>query len=535
MKSKILLILIIFLGFFLRFWFLGNNPASLDWDEASLGYNAYSILKTGKDEYGSFLPLSMRSFNDYKPPLYVYLSVIPIWIFGLTEFSTRFISALLGSLSVVVAFLLIKELFPLSSNRLRLITTLFFAVSPWHLQFSRVAFEANVALFFFLAGILCYVKGLKKGIYFIVSFISFACSLYSYHSPRLVVPFILLGLLFLFFRQTRSHIKAYIISALLFTILVFPLVKQLQSSTEARFSSVTILKPTERLKQSILMMQSDYEGNDFIGGFIHNRRIVFAREILAGYLDHFNFDFLFLTGDAAGRHHAVGMGMLYVWEFPFVLAGIFYLVKLKQKGAYLILWWFVCAPLASSVTEATPHAVRSLLYLPAYQILSATGVIFFISFIRKLTYKKIYYVIILSVFIFNFYYYLHTYWILTPIEYASWWQYGYKEMVWEVNKIKDQYQKILVTYQYDQPYVYFLFYTRYDPLSYQNQWNGQEILRAQRSFDQYEFRNIDWEKDVKSANTLLIGTPKEIPADAAGLMKEIYFPDGPVAFRIVAR
>lgn len=535
MKYKILLTLIIFLGFFLRFWLLGNNPASLDWDEASLGYNAYSILKTGKDEYGNFLPFSIRSFNDYKPPLYVYLSVVPIWIFGLTEFSTRFISAALGSLSVVVVFLLIKELFPLSSNRLRFLTTFLFAVSPWHLQFSRVAFEANAALFFFLVGILFHFKGFKKGIYFFVSFTSFAFSLYSYHSPRLVVPFILLGLLVLYFRQTRLNAKAYILSALLFAFLAFPIVRQLQSSTEARFSSVTILKPTERLKQSILLMQSDYVGSDSIGSLMHNRRIIFAREILAGYLDHFNFDFLFLTGDAAGRHHPVGMGMLYAWEFPFLLAGIFYLIKSKQKSSYFVFWWFLSAPLASSVTEATPHAVRSLLFLPTFQILSAAGVLFFISFIRKLTHKKLYYVFILSVFIVNFYYYLHTYWILTPIEYASWWQYGYKEMVEEVNKIKDQYQKVLVTYQYDQPYVYFLFYTRYDPLSYQNQWNGQEILRAQRSFDKYEFRNIDWEKDAKSINTLLVGTPKEIPSDAAGLMKDINFPDGSVAFRLVAR
>ena len=112
MNKKIILIFIFLIAFILRFWDLGSNPPSLDWDEASLGYNAYSILKTGKDEYGNFLPLSIRSFGDYKPPLYTYLTTIPVAIFGLNEFSTRFISALFGTFTVIVGYFLVKQLFP---------------------------------------------------------------------------------------------------------------------------------------------------------------------------------------------------------------------------------------------------------------------------------------------------------------------------------------------------------------------------------------------------------------------------------------
>jgi len=104
MRKIFLLFLIFFLGFILRFWQLGVNPPSLDWDEASLGYNAYSLFTTGKDEYGNPWPLSIRSFNDYKPPLYTYLTILPVALTGLNEFSTRFISALFGSLSVVIGY-----------------------------------------------------------------------------------------------------------------------------------------------------------------------------------------------------------------------------------------------------------------------------------------------------------------------------------------------------------------------------------------------------------------------------------------------
>ena len=89
MKSKYLIGIVV-LAFILRFFMLGQNPPSLNWDETSIGYNAYSILKTGKDEYGTSFPIEFRSFDDYKPPVYIYLDVLPVTIFGLTEFAVRF-------------------------------------------------------------------------------------------------------------------------------------------------------------------------------------------------------------------------------------------------------------------------------------------------------------------------------------------------------------------------------------------------------------------------------------------------------------
>ena len=108
--TNIILICIVLIGFVLRFYRLGENPPGLNWDEASLGYNAYAILKTGADEYGTQTPLSIRSFDDYKPPLYVYLTVPSVALFGLNAFSVRFVSALLGSLAVVVMYFLTKEI-----------------------------------------------------------------------------------------------------------------------------------------------------------------------------------------------------------------------------------------------------------------------------------------------------------------------------------------------------------------------------------------------------------------------------------------
>ena len=96
MKIKGIFWAILFLAFILRFYKLGEIPLSLNWDEVSNAYNGYSILKTGRDEYGSLLPLTNRSFDDYKPPIYMYLNAITVGILGLNAYAARLSSAFFG-------------------------------------------------------------------------------------------------------------------------------------------------------------------------------------------------------------------------------------------------------------------------------------------------------------------------------------------------------------------------------------------------------------------------------------------------------
>ncbi|MCR4264105.1 MAG: glycosyltransferase family 39 protein, partial [Candidatus Roizmanbacteria bacterium] len=193
-RTNIILIGIVLIGFILRFYELGGNPPGLNWDEASLGYNAYSILKTGADEYGAPWPLSIRSFDDYKPPLYVYLTIPSVALFGLNAFSVRLVSALLGGLSVLVMYFLTREFLsdkneddtPHILKHVPLVTALFLAISPWHLQFSRAAYEGNVGLFFFMLGTYLFLYAVRTGKNYALSGVAFSLTLYSYHSFRLI-------------------------------------------------------------------------------------------------------------------------------------------------------------------------------------------------------------------------------------------------------------------------------------------------------------------------------------------------------------
>lgn len=131
-------------------------PSSLTWDEVSWGYNAYSLGLDGRDEFGRFLPLTyLESFGDFKPPVYAYLTIIPVWLFGLNEFSTRFASAFFGSLTVFVTYFLVKSIFKEEKyvESISLFSAFFLGISPWHVNLSRAAFEANVSTFLLTTGI----------------------------------------------------------------------------------------------------------------------------------------------------------------------------------------------------------------------------------------------------------------------------------------------------------------------------------------------------------------------------------------------
>src|SRR3989338_4260655 len=94
LRVSVLLTIVVVLGSFLRLWQLGKNPPGFYSDEALYGYEAYSLLKTGRDQFGNFLPISIAGFGDYRPALYIYSTIPFIAIFGLTEFATRLPSAM---------------------------------------------------------------------------------------------------------------------------------------------------------------------------------------------------------------------------------------------------------------------------------------------------------------------------------------------------------------------------------------------------------------------------------------------------------
>lgn len=544
MKKSVIFILflIIILASILRFWQLGNTPVSPDWDEVSLGYNAYSILHTGRDEYGKFLPMVFRSYDDYKPGLYVYLIIPFIKLFGLSVPITRLPSAVLGIVTVLVTFFLVKEL--TKNEKLGLISSFILSISPWHIQFSRVAFEANTGVAFNVLAALFFLKGLRRPWFLILSVIPIIGSIYVYQSERVFGPMFFLALILIYWRQLFHVSKKYLFAVILIgCILLSPLIFYIATDKQAlaRVKGVSIFSDTtSTLKTNAERILYDRQHNDTLGLIIDNRRFVFAKEIFGNYISHWDFNWLFITGDIS-RHHAPGMGLLYLWEFPFLLIGIYIILfgNFDKKTKVFFITWFLLVPIPASITTGVPHAVRTINFLPLIQIFIAVGLLESFNFIKdKIQTKKIRYITysIFCIFVFfNIVYYLNQYFIQQKYFTAIDWQYGYQEAVPEAQKIIPEYKKIIVSNSpfMDQSYMFFLFYLKYPPSVYQEEAKvASGGFRENHTFGKFEFRPIVWEKEEKNKNILYIGRENDFPL-GVNVLRKIYFPNGKIAMLIV--
>jgi len=512
MSKKVWIVFIgcIILGFALRFWQLGLVPSSPDWDEAALGYNAYSLLHTGRDEYGNFLPVVLRSFNDYKPALYAYLSIPPVAIFGLNVFAVRFASSFLGIATVIATFFLVKELF--KRNDIALIVAFLLAISPWHIQFSRVAFETNAGLFCNVFGALFFIKGFKNPFLFVLSLIFFALSLYAYQSEKIFTPLLLASFIVIYKKNLFLVKKRYIFLSIIICIIVLtPFIFYTLTNKDvfARAKGVSIFSESQIIDQSAKALDQDGKNKDVVGMLIDNRRFVFARTIIGNYISHFSPNWLFITGDIE-RHHAPGMGLLFLWEFPFVIIGMYRLFfeNLDKKTKMVIFSWFFFAPVAASVTSGVPHAVRTFNFLPMFQIFTTFGIIAVFKKIETLDKKlvNVFFLLFCSVLIFNLVYYLDQYFVQQNYYYQKSWQYGYKDAVAHVGELEGNYKKIIVsnTGNMDQSYIFFLFYKQYSPALY------QQSEAENHSFGKFIFRPFDWKKNPPESNVLYVGNPDDV-------------------------
>lgn len=526
--KKSLLVAIIVLAAALRFYKLGIVPPSLYWDEASLGYNAYSILKTGHDEHGRFLPLTnFAAFGDYKPPGYIYATVPSIALFGLNEFAIRFPSAFFGTLTVLLTYFLTKKLFSNgkktrgtrdtldASDTLALLAAFFLAISPWHIHMSRAAFEANLGLFFSLLGIYLFIKFAKDNQFWILpSSLSFLAAMYTFTGQRLFVPLILVVLAVQFRKQIIANIKTVVATGVIASILFWPLFIFATQTIEGqlRFNEVTIFKDLEPIDRSIRYREKD--SYSWYSQIIHNRRLLYAREYLIHYFDAFNHSFLFTRGDGNPRLSVQDVGELYFIDLPLILAGIYFLLSTSQQYRWLIIGWLLVSPLGPATARETPHALRMLHILPTYQMLSAFGLY---ALIRTIKLKKAFVAVTFLFLIFNFLFYLHMYYFHWPRNYSNQWQYGYKKAVEVAASYYDDVDKIIVTKALGRPYIYFLLYMQFDP----NVWRQTaQVVRDQfyfidvGGFDKFIFSDNPKETTFPG-QILYIVAPGQLPLQAA--------------------
>lgn len=349
----------------------------------------------------------------------------------------------------------------------------------------------------------------------------------------------------IFYKELIKISKKYLILAVIIgAVTSSPLIHYSLTNDQAfaRAKGVSIFSANTQLKLDEQQKWTDdnSSGNIF-GRIFHNKFVNSSREVAEGYLLHYDLNWLFIKGDLS-RHHAPGMSILYLWDLPFLLSGIYLLIfsKIPQKAKLFIFSWYLIAPIPASVSSGLPHAVRTLNFLPTFQIFTAIGFLSFIFFLIKIRQRFLIYPIKLTIiififllFIFNFIYYLNQYFIQQNYFYSSEWQYGYKEAVAYVAQNHSQYDQIVVSNQspLDQSYMFFLFYLKYPPVVYQNEdLSRTGGFRETHKFDKYEFRPIVWENEKNKAKTLYIGGKEDFNKGGTLLKKINYLNGEPAIF-----
>lgn len=557
------IILIVIFGFFLRFIYLDKYPPSLNWDEVSHGYNAFSILETGKDEWGETLPSIFRAYGDYKLPVYIYTSVISVMIFGLNAISVRLPSVLAGTFLIVFSYLIAKEVFykkhrKSSSESYKsapLIVAILAAIEPWGLFLSRAAFEANLALMLFSGGVYFFISGIKKPKRFIVSALMLGLSAWTYNSYRVFMPLMLAVMVFLYRKELASLFKKHsgkiYISLGIAFILFIPMFIQLFSTAgQARFGWVSLIDEGAVSQIVEERQRSDYPSS--ASRLIYNRPVYFIKNFSANWISHYGPGYLFFRGGDNYQFSIPAHGLIYVVNMPFFIAGFIILVKRsfsRNKAYLLILLWFVFAPVASSLTREAPHVLRSVTMLPTPMIITAMGSAWLLSNVKnRYKYLVCLYLILLFVSLGN---YLNHYINVYAKDYSHAWQYGHKEAVDFVAKNYVSYDRVIMTKKYGEPHAFILFFTGWDPVNYRDNPN---LIRFHQSnwywvdrFDKFYFVN-DWDIPdvgyefvlesgggvrcpVNGVRCLLITSPANVPA-GWNKLETIYFLNGRPAFEI---
>lgn len=544
-KRRVFLLSIIALALILRVWKLGSFPPSVYSDEASLGYNAYSLLKTSRDEFGRRFPLAFQSFGDWKPALPAYLAIPSIMVFGLNAFGLRLTHAILTAFTVLGVYLLIKSLFfsKLYVSKVALCAALLLSVSPWHILHSRALLFEGIGLFFLMYGTVLFLHALKRQsfVLFFLSALSFTLSMYSYHSLRIVTPLLIIFFILSNWSILRTRVASILVFFAVLLLLGMPFMLSVIKTPSiltgrARFISIFY-------DQGIRLRIEEYERadgsiqNTKITNLFHNKPYLYGMDILSRYFSHLNANFLFLQGDRAAPFQIPNMGFLYLFDLPFLLIGSFFLVKKFAYQKKLILFWLFVGIIPASLTFLTPSSNRIFNSIIPIVIITSFGIF---AFIKRFPHKVLIPVIISCGYILSFAFFLHQFFLVLPVKNSQWWHYGFEELVSVVQRIGPSYDRIIISDRVGVPYIFFLYYLQYSPSRFQAE--ARVDFHKDRlgfihvnGFHRYEFvRFFNWSIEKKNLypHSLYVVRSEESPTDLP--LYEVKDPTGKSIFKFYA-
>ncbi len=482
---KILVILFLICIFFLltRLIYLSQIPASLYWDEASIGYNAYSLTLDFKDEWGEALPIHFRSFGEFKLPVYIYSVAILVKLFGLNEWAVRIPAVLYSLTTILVVFLISKKLFTKNGEQIGLVSAFVLSTLPWFFLFSRTGFEATAGVAFFCLGFYLFLVSKQSLLIKVLSAVAFILSIYSYNSFRIITPIFLIPIFAVWFKRVdRKNLLPVLFLLILSITALYPVAKLNLTEQSSRFKNISIFNEEKNLLNLTYI-------------FVNN------------YFSHLNPEFLFIKGDNNLRSHSGFGGMLYPVDVIFFVISIWGAVVYKEKKLIPVFFILFLSFIPAAIGKEIPHSLRSILFPPFVAIVIAYGIVFSKNCLKFKHFLPIVIFLYLIFFFFYFADFLKNYNLRSSIN----WQYPYRVVFsGNANKFK-KYDKVFISDDLGQPYIFALYFQKYSPTDFRrtvkynspDKW-GYSLVK---SFNNYIF-DLDEISESKE-KILIIAKPGE--------------------------
>ncbi len=357
--QKLLLVAILLTAFALRVYNLENIPNGLFTDEAARGYDALSISRTGADMFDARFPVFLRGFDDYTAGLYVYLTVPLLFFLDLSRFSVRFPSAWIGVFTVAVSYLAIRRAFGRVAG---LAGAALLAVSPWYVLLSRIGTEWNLlALGPMLTIVLAY-RGLSRPKWLVAAGLTGGISLYGYAPAKAFLPLLMAGFTAFYWKELFRQKRSLVIAFGAFALLALPIYA-------FSFTAQGLIRFREVASVSNLSWQDS--------------AYLFARN----YFAYFHPRFLFITDptwqDIFFVQRFKSVGLLYWFELPLIIVGLFRLFRFGKRERYFWLFWLLIAPVGINLHLHSPKPALWLTSTPTLHGLAGAGLMGLIYSFRR--------------------------------------------------------------------------------------------------------------------------------------------------------
>lgn len=457
--SYLLLAITFFLGLALRLYRLDQNIPELYADEA--GHYYYKNYLTDPDQSltKKLLSITFTATN----------------IFGLNPFGARFMSAIFGSVLVLVGFYFAKFLDKLSGSknylRVGLVSSLLFATLPWSFAISRIGHTHIVIVTLLgLLHIMLFVNS-KSLLQKLISLVPLLIGTYYYPTLAIMSPLILFIPAKQMVWDNQKYRIQILVSGLLFIVItLFTMINRFQIlSTSSRAFDLSIWRDVNvtadaNLYRGIARLSpaSIFSFNlvpeKVVNKIYFNLPLSVASKFTKNYLSFFTIDSLFLKGDPILRHSTGMVGNFYLFLLPFMILGAykFFTGTNSKDTKTLIALWVLASPIPAAITkDGAGYLLRSISLYPILTYFCALGLVCSFAYFKSSSIKIIYGIFLFVIFMLSVHYYFFGYFHVYPSLAKNSFEYGFKGLSDFQQSTKD---KMLIIWEDKYPIGLFCFW-----------------------------------------------------------------------------